>query len=216
LFKQRYSLSAADSHDRWQRSQAVDCASLTPVMTESGLLIWGRTLYGGTSQTTSKTPTDSGGVIFTFNPQTEMYKLVHSFEGGQYDGYQPHHDQMRQVGNVLYGATLSGGGSSIGDSGLGVVFSIKTTGTNKLTVLHTFMGGANDGAMPHSNPMPDKSGKHLYGLTSEGGANTTPVSAGDGTIYEISHPGTSASRESPATATTGSTMSSSRTGKSTA
>jgi uncharacterized repeat protein (TIGR03803 family) len=164
--------------DGWQ-----PWGSLTPVMTRSGLVIFGRTLYGGSSESNTA-PTQSGGVIFTVNPDGSKYKIVHSFAGGVNDGWQPHHDQLRQIGNVLYGATLLGGSST--DVGLGVVFSIHTDG-RKFKLLHAFTGesgGTPDGAMPHSNPMPNQSGKLLYGLTSEGG--TSGISkGGDGTVYQI-------------------------------
>jgi uncharacterized repeat protein (TIGR03803 family) len=170
--------------DGWQ-----PWGSLTPVMTKKGLIIFGRTLYGGASQSNSPNdPTDSGGIIFTFNPTNNTYQIVHSFEGGADDGWQPHHDQLRQAGNVLFGATLMGGSST--GTGLGVVFSIRTSGSD-FKVLHAFTGdsgSSDDGALPHSNPMPDASGKMLYGLTSQGGSNDTSK-GGDGTIYQLKRNG---------------------------
>ncbi len=135
-------------------------------MTSTGTIIFGRTLYGGSSQ---------DGVIFTMNPDGSDYQIVHSFTGGPDDGSQPHHDQLRQEGNVLYGATLLGGTAN-----QGVIFSINTDGTG-FKVLHSFLGGKKDGAQPHSNPMPD--GPVLYGLTSHGGTKN------EGTIYEINTDG---------------------------
>ena len=155
--------------------------SLTLVKTKSGLIIFGRTTYGGSDQSNQSegagTPPGEG-VIFTMHLNGSGYTIVHTFAGGTSDGAQPHHDQLRQAGNVLYGATLFGG-----SAGQGVVFSIKTDGTG-YAVLHSFQGSSGtpaDGAQPHSNPMPD--GSMLYGLTSEGGAHGG--SKGDGTIYEI-------------------------------
>lgn len=147
--------------DGWQ-----PWGSLTPVVTSAGTVIFGRTLYGGSSQ---------DGVIFEMNPDGSDYQIVHSFAGGPDDGSQPHHDQMRQEGNVLYGTTLLGGSAN-----QGVVFSINTNGTG-FQVLHSFQGGKHDGAQPHSCPMPD--GSILYGLTARGGKDN------EGTIYEMNTDG---------------------------
>jgi uncharacterized repeat protein (TIGR03803 family) len=149
--------------DGWQ-----PWGSLTPVQTSSGSIIFGRTLFGGPS---------GDGIIFTMKPDGKGYTIVHSFSGGVNDGSQPHHDQLRQEGNVLYGATLMGGSTGQGE---GVVFSINTNGGG-FQILHRFMGGKHDGEQPHSNPMPD--GSVLYGLTAKGGAKN------QGTIYKLNTDG---------------------------
>ena len=109
-------------------------------------------------------------------PDGSHYRIVHAFQGGSDDGAQPHHDLLRQEGDVLYGATLAGG-----EAGQGTVFSINADGT-RFSLLHAFTGGGGDGAEPHSNPMPD--GPVLYGLTSKGGMN------GVGVIYQVNTDGT--------------------------
>jgi uncharacterized repeat protein (TIGR03803 family) len=147
--------------DGWQ-----PWGSLTPVRTGSGTVIFGRTLFGGSSD---------DGTIFTIKPDGTDYTIVHSFAGGPNDGSQPHHDQLRQQGNILYGATLLGG-----QANQGVIFSLNTDGSG-FNVIHSFLGGPDDGAQPHSNPMPD--GPVLYGLTSMGGAQN------EGTIYQINPDG---------------------------
>jgi uncharacterized repeat protein (TIGR03803 family) len=151
-----------DQADGWQ-----PWGSLTPVQTKSGTVIFGRTLFGGSS---------NDGVIFTINPDGSNYTIVHAFAGGKNDGSQPHHDQLRQEGNVLYGATVLGG-----KDGQGVVFSIDTDGKG-FKVLHSFKNGKHDGTQPHTNPMPD--GSILYGLTSHGGTKD------EGTIYRMNTDGT--------------------------
>jgi hypothetical protein len=65
--------------------------SLTPVLTSAGMMIFGRTTYGGTHQ---------DGVIFMMKPFGSDYQIVHSFGPGSGNGSQPHHDQLRQVGNA--------------------------------------------------------------------------------------------------------------------
>ncbi|MGO9465606.1 MAG: choice-of-anchor tandem repeat GloVer-containing protein [Isosphaeraceae bacterium] len=152
--------------------------SLTLVKTHSGPIIFGRTTYGGSNESNEsegKGTPPGNGVIFTMKLNGSDYTIVHTFAGGASDGAQPHHDQLRQEGNVVYGATLMGGSAD-----LGVVFSIKTDGTG-YKILHCFQGGTADGALPHSNPMPD--GSMLYGLTSQGGTHGSK--GGDGTIYAI-------------------------------
>lgn len=150
--------------DGWQ-----PWGSLTPVQTAGGMVLFGRTLYGGTS---------NDGVIFMMNPDGSDYQIVHSFAGGADDGSQPHHDQMRQVGNTLYGATLLGGQYNDG-----VIYSINTDGSG-FQVLHSFAGSSNgDGSEPHSNPMPMPGTSVLYGLTSHGGKHN------DGVIYQINTDG---------------------------
>jgi uncharacterized repeat protein (TIGR03803 family) len=72
------------------------------------------------------------------------------------------------LGN-LYGTT------STGAAGFGTVFELDRTG--KITVLHTFSGGA-DGATPYAGLALDGAG-NLYGTTSGGGA------ANVGTVFEI-------------------------------
>ncbi len=149
--------------DGWQ-----PWGSLTLVQTTAGMKLFGRTLYGGSS---------NDGVVFMMNPDGSNYQIVHSFAGGEHDGSQPHHDQLRQVGNELYGATLLGG-----EYNEGVIFSINTAGSG-FKVLHSFEGGKHDGAEPHSNPMPMPGSSLLYGLTAKGGKHN------EGVIYQINADG---------------------------
>ena len=144
--------------DGWQ-----PWGSLTPVKTSSGLVIFGRTTYGGQY---------GDGVLFKMNPSGSGYTIVHAFAGtSNGDGANPHHDEMRQEGNTLYGTTLVGGTYN-----QGIIFSINTDGTD-YKVLYSFGGGTGDGEQPHSSPTPH--GPVLYGLTAKGGADD------EGVIYQI-------------------------------
>ena len=108
--------------DGWQ-----PWGSLTPVKTSSGLVIFGRTTYGGQY---------GDGVLFKMNPSGSGYTIVHAFAGtSNGDGANPHHDEMRQEGNTLYGTTLVGGTYN-----QGIIFSINTDGTD-YKVLYSFGGG---------------------------------------------------------------------------
>ena len=66
-----------------------------------------------------------------------------------------------QSGSTLYGMTKWHGGS-----GGGTIFKIGTDGTG-FSLLHSFTGGASDGAYPYGSLI--QSGSTLYGMTSAGG-----------------------------------------------
>jgi uncharacterized repeat protein (TIGR03803 family) len=78
---------------------------------------------------------------------------------------------IRDAAGNLYGTTKDGGGA-----GIGTVFRLDTNGT--LTELHSFGGGAADGATPYGTPVMDSNG-NLYGTTAQGGAS------GYGTIFKL-------------------------------
>ncbi len=75
-------------------------------------------------------------------------------------------------GSILYGTTFNGG-----DSGDGVIFSMRTDGTS-YSVLHSFSGSVDDGACPAGGSLA-VSGSTLYGMTMWGG------SANHGAVYSI-------------------------------
>jgi uncharacterized repeat protein (TIGR03803 family) len=81
------------------------------------------------------------------------------------------------VKGTLYGTTYSGG-----TQGLGTVFSVTTTGTEK--VLHSF-GGGYDGANPYAGLI-DVNGT-LYGTTFGGGKNHAHCC---GTVFSVTTTGT--------------------------
>jgi len=91
--------------DGWQ-----PWGSLTPVQTSSGTIIFGRTLYGGSSD---------DGVIFTMNPDGSDYTIVHSFVGKKGDGQIFQIDTSGNNYQVLYSFT---GPTSDGKDGLDNVF----------------------------------------------------------------------------------------------
>ena len=79
------------------------------------------------------------------------------------------------VKGTLYGTTTGGGGSSNCSGGCGTIFSIATSGKEK--ILHSF-GGSTDGATPIGRLT--KMGSALYGTTSAGGASN------NGSVFELS------------------------------
>jgi uncharacterized repeat protein (TIGR03803 family) len=73
--------------------------------------------------------------------------------------------------------------SAGGFNGCGVVFKVNTSG--KLTVLHTFEGGSNDGAAPIAGVVRDSVG-NLYGTTDDGGGlSCTNGDFGCGVVFKI-------------------------------
>ena len=76
-----------------------------------------------------------------------------------------------QVNGVFYGTSQNGGSAS-----LGTVFSVTATG--QVTTIHSFVGGATDGAIPFAGLTVGSDG-NLYGTTTNGGPN------GYGTVFKV-------------------------------
>ena len=132
------------------------------------------------------------GAVFALTPppagQTLWTEIVlHSFcaRGGRdcTDGSFPRAGLVRDPSGNLYGTTEDGGAD-----GGGTVFALTPPAAGKTAwnekVLYSFCGQANctDGTSPEADLIRDASG-HLYGTTSEGGANG--VACGGGTVFEL-------------------------------
>jgi uncharacterized repeat protein (TIGR03803 family) len=133
--------------------------------------LYGVTVVGGTG-------CSGCGTVFSVTPSGKE-KVLYSFQGGS-DGQGPT-SGLIDVNGTLYGTTKWGGGSgcqSGSQSGCGTVYSITTSGSEK--VLYRFSGGA-DGRYPNAS-LTEMNGT-LYGTTQGGG------SAGDGTVFSISPSG---------------------------
>ncbi len=102
--------------------------------------------------------------------------VIHSF--GIADGVGPQADVIQGVDGNSYGTTVYGG-----TNGMGTVFKITPAGVE--TVLHSFLGGAADGANPFGSLIQATDG-NFYGTTGGGGPN------GVGTIFKITPGGTEA------------------------
>jgi uncharacterized repeat protein (TIGR03803 family) len=134
----------------------------------------GGTLYG----TTSEGGAYFGGTVFKITTSGTM-SVLYSFGAASGDGYLPK-GGLTNVGGTLYGTTYDGGeGYCYYDSGCGTVFSVTTSGTER--VLYRFAGGS-DGASPEGGLT--NMGGTLYGTTSGGGAS------GGGTVFKVSTSGT--------------------------
>ena len=117
-------------------------------------LLYGMTFGGGTV---------GYGVIFSLNPSTNSYTVLHNFDGT--NGSAPM-GQLIEDGGTLYGCTSQGGTNN-----KGVIFSYSIAG-NTLTKLHDFDVATGSG--PFGGVMRASDGK-LYGMTLSGGVNNLGV-----------------------------------------
>jgi uncharacterized repeat protein (TIGR03803 family) len=117
------------------------------------------------------------GTVFSITTSgTE--KVLHSFDYSQTDGHRPE-ASLIDVKGVLYGTTLQGGAYMCGGLSCGTVFSITTSGKEK--VVYSFGGETGDGIAPATSLL-DLSGT-LYGTTSAGGEH------GRGAVFIMSKAG---------------------------
>jgi uncharacterized repeat protein (TIGR03803 family) len=133
---------------------------------------YGTTATGGTGSCIG-----GCGTVFGLSPSGREH-VIYAFKGGR-DGVEPKAGLIAANG-TLYGTTLSGGSTSCGGHGCGTVFTVSTSGAER--VLYGFKGGYNDGA----NPATELSSLNglLYGTTASGGA------CGCGTIFDLDASGT--------------------------
>ena len=137
---------------------------------QGDLALSGSTLFGTTEFGGGSTP----GMIFSIKTDGSDYTPLHEFAGGANDGADPLAG-LTLSGSTLYGTTRSGG-----DNNRGTIFSISTDGSG-FTLLHEFVGGADDGQWPQSDVT--LSGSTLYGTTLVGGDHDL------GTIFSINTDG---------------------------
>jgi uncharacterized repeat protein (TIGR03803 family) len=144
------------------------------------LLLSGTTLYG----MTTPADTTNRGTIFAVNTDGSGFQVLHSFTNNE--GKWPW-GSLIQSGAMLYGLTTYGGNNNgSGWVGGGTMFRMSTNGTG-FQVLHTFLGGINDGWMPHGSLV--QSGTKMYGTTPFGGTGGGVVfrSNLDGSQFELLH-----------------------------
>ena len=134
------------------------------------------------------------GLIYAMSTDGTQFTHLHDFTKAE--GDNPH-GRIVLVDNVLYGIARSNGTLPDGKSGQGSVFSYKLTSplaNGPITVLHTFAGGATDGALSDHGYLTPVSigGKTIFfGLTQCGGsgagADACPASSGggDGVLFQI-------------------------------
>jgi uncharacterized repeat protein (TIGR03803 family) len=142
------------------------------LMDKSGNL-YGTTIFGGDGNCQS-----GCGTIYRLDPTGKLH-VLYAFTGGA-DGSQPFGPLAPDANGNLYGVAQSGGNLSCPEfpqAGCGTVFRFSRNG--KLTVLHTFEGGA-DGATPQPDLLLDTVAGNLYGAATRGGTSE------NGTVFKIS------------------------------
>lgn len=120
------------------------------------------------------------GVVYQLD-QAGKLKVLYEFTGLS-DGGDPLGPLVQDAAGNFYGVTQQGGDLSCPEQllrGCGTVFKLASNG--KLTVLHTFEGGA-DGAVPAGGLFLDKAG-NLYGAAQFGGNSE------NGLLFKVSGTG---------------------------
>jgi uncharacterized repeat protein (TIGR03803 family) len=135
--------------------------------------LYGTAVTGGTGA-----GCDGGcGVVYklTNSGGTWVQSVLHNFTGGN-DGSGPGSGLTFDKQGNLYGTTPTGGAK-----GFGVIYQLKPSGSGnwKLSVIHTFTGGA-DGLGGSAGRLILDAAGNLYGTCTVGGVN------GSGTVYELS------------------------------
>jgi len=139
-------------------------------------LMYGTTLFGGSTACSGGAPWQGCGTVFKIDSSGNFYPL-HSFSGP--DGAYPA-GLIQGSDGYFYGSTESGGDTSCSGRygpGCGNVFRMDSNGN--ITVLHSF-AGLSDGSWPESALVQAADGS-LYGTAAYGGVND------DGVIYRISN-----------------------------
>lgn len=117
------------------------------------------------------------------SPLAKSFRVLYEFAGGR-DGAGPG-ASLIDANGTLYGTTAGGGRPGCGyGSGCGTIFSITTTGAEK--VLHRF-SGSSDGWDPYAALF--KYEGTLYGTTRYGGGSGCVQYFGCGTVYTITPSG---------------------------
>lgn len=143
-------------------------------LSADGATLYGMTYLGGSEY----------GTIFRVNTNGTELTLLHKFAGGADDGAYPWGNLTLGADGYLYGMTGKGGSAS--GEGYGTIFKIDPASPEtSYTVLHKFVGGADDGASPSYSSLTFGVDGKLYGMTRRGGDNDL------GTIFKID-PGTGA------------------------
>lgn len=117
----------------------------------------------------------SNGVVFRVDAMGKE-TVLHSFKGGTGDGCSPYQSLIRDRAGNFYGTTFACGAFN-----QGVVFRLGPKG--RVTVLHSFAGGQNDGAYPFYGGLTMDGAGNLYGVTLKGG------STNQGTLYKLTQKG---------------------------
>lgn len=136
-------------------------------------VLYGLTAAGGTH---------GNGTLYKMNLDGSGFSVLHSFHNSTGDNS---HGRLTlsSGGNKLFGMTKEGGSSDFG-----VIFSYDLNSTD-YAILHTFIGGANDGKTTDHGYLA-RSGDTVFGMTQYGGASDEGIVFSmndDGTNFQIIH-----------------------------
>jgi uncharacterized repeat protein (TIGR03803 family) len=148
-----------------------------PILDSAGN-VYGTTQQGGSYRS---------GTVFELTHSASGWaeKVLHSFNPGAGDGYNPYAGLVfDSVGN-LYGTTYA---CNCSYNNLGTVFELKhaASGGWSERVLHSFVENGVDGTYPYAGLTIDSAG-NLYGTTAKGGTGTTNCGDGCGTVFKLTH-----------------------------
>jgi uncharacterized repeat protein (TIGR03803 family) len=133
-------------------------------------------LYG-TMQGCSASSTNPMGSVFKFNPTTNTFTTLHTFQGVESgDGANPSGALALGSNGDFYGTTYSGGVN--GGSSSGTVFRITPRGKVKILYSFNTFASSTTGTNPNAGLTLGADG-NFYGVTFSGGT------AGQGTIFKI-------------------------------
>jgi uncharacterized repeat protein (TIGR03803 family) len=119
------------------------------------------------------------GTVFRLKPTGTM-AVLHRFKASS-EGWGPNGGLVLDSDGNLYGTTVYGGAY-----GSGTAFEITPDRTER--VLHSFMWGDHDGAVPSAGLFRDGAG-NLYGTTRYGGPNVCGDGYTCGTVFEVTSSG---------------------------
>jgi uncharacterized repeat protein (TIGR03803 family) len=163
------------------------------IMDSAGNL-YGTAEYGGKGTLQGQRPTGYG-LVFELSPGangTWTEKTLYEFGGYPSDGAQSVAGLILDSAGNLYGTTGQGGDGTCASSngtplGCGIAFELSPeNGSWRETVLHSFLGGTQDGQFPAVALALDKSG-NLFGTTdTESGGSNYIVGDAAGTVFELS------------------------------
>ncbi len=101
------------------------------------------------------------GTLFRIRTDGSAFETLYHFSGGT-QGKYPYDTLVFDNNHTLYGTTLGEYGVNLSD--LGVVFKYDIT-SKAYSVLHRFVGGANDSGKPNGSVVLSPDGMRLYGTT---------------------------------------------------
>lgn len=140
-------------------------AHLSALIRDSAGNLYGTTASGGTA---------NSGTVYKIDP-LDNETLLYSFKGGTADGAFPWGGVIRDGAGNLYGTT-----QQCGTAGLGTVFKLTASGTER--ILYNFPGGKG-GQIPDAGVIRDSAG-NVFGTTYNGG----PFNS-NGTAYKLTSAG---------------------------